>query len=311
MKDVDDMLSQHTPKPTRALKSNFTETIMTELKQHPRRSFASRFSARLRARHVSPVAFGVVGSFLLVGGAAAAIALWPQVSVTPTVHQELPSGNHIVGYDTQNCNYFDQLKGDPIKATHNQVYYEIRAGAKLTDQQWQDALQGICEENMSNAQISEIMKDFSAKPGTLSTNAYTIDAITPTSLTISPDSHYDSSVSSTKPHQTYTNFASSLVVYNQSNKAQYSDLHVGDSIKLIIQDTSPQHGAQANGPSDYNTMNHPENVKVLAIDKIPALTGSPDVFYLAVGTDVVRLDKCSTSSTGFCRAYNFVSDSQQ
>ena len=302
MKDIDKLLAQHAPKPARALRANFTETTLGFIAGHEPARGLHGLRDRLRARLLTRAGALSFAGVALLSGTVAAIALWPSPSVTQTTTKLLPSGNHIVGYDAKNCNYFDELHGAANAPTDDKVYYEVRAGSSLTDEQLRDSLQGVCEENLSNNAMSAIIKQLPNAPGMQSTIAYVVTAITPSSITISPDPHYSAADYTTKPALTFTHFASHLLVYNESARASYGDIKPGDTIKLAIQDTS---GHSSEEQSSYNALNHPEHDVVLAIEKIPALTANPDTFYSAIATDIVRLNPCSVSPTGFCRAYDF------
>ena len=299
MKDIDTLLKGCAVKPARELKDTFTGATLGFLTQ---REPARGLGGALRARLLTKAGALSFAGMVLVSGTVAALALWPRPSVTQTTTKVLPSGNHIVGYDAANCNYFDELHGAPNTPTADKVYYEVRAGSSLTDEQLRSSLEGVCEENMSNNAMTAIIKRLPAVRGLQSTIAYVVTAISPKSITISPDPHYGPGSSTTKPGMTFTRFAGNLLVYDESTRANYGNLHAGDTVKLAVQDVS---GRSSEDQSNYNAMNHPDNVIILAIEKIPALTADPGAFYQAIAKDIVRLDPCSTSPTGFCRAYNF------
>jgi hypothetical protein len=225
--------------------------------------------------------------------------------VTQTDKKLLPSGNRIVSYDTQNCMYSKSLDGSPQTVSKQSIYYEVRQDSPLTDQQLQDTLRGTCEENISNNAISAMIKKIGEKPGIQSTMAYTITAISPASITVSLDPAYNPSDFLLKPTMTYTNFAKNLVIQNQGTSAEYGSLKIGDTIKMVVQDTSGKSSETIEG---HVAMNHPETIVILGILKIPALTGDPTVFQRAVAIDLVRVEPCENSPTGFCRAYDFAQE---
>jgi len=303
MKDIETVLSKHTPKPKRALSNNFTETVVSEIKSRPQLSAWHRLLATLRVRLLSKVGVSLAG-VVLASGTVAAFALWPQPSVTPTITKELPSGNHIVGYNAQNCNYFDELNSGPVAPTSDEVYYEVRQGSSLTDQQLQVDLQAECENNLSNAQINNMVKQYDLKvTGMFSTGDYVIRAISNSSITLKPDSYYSPRTLASSATQTYTHFASNLLTYDESNKIGYGDLKVGDEVVMIVQDTS---GESSETTKNYSPLDHSGTINILAIVKVPQLTGDPNALDTLIGTTIVRTEKCTTSPTGFCRAYNFI-----
>lgn len=302
MKNLDDLLTEHAPKPKRPLSINFTESVQEGMKQEKQ----SLWQTMADGLHVSwlsrtGAAALVVGVF--IGGSVAAFSLWPRPSVSPTITTTTPSGNRIVGFSTENCLYFQALDGSKTEFKSENLYYEVHKNSKLTDAQIQAALQGVCEENVSNNAVSALVKKLPQNlPGMQSTVAYTITAISDQSISVSLDPHYDAKLYTLKPNTTYTNFAKDLQVYNQDLLAKYKDLAVGDTIKMVVQDTS---GKSSEASDNYNALNHPETITILGIIKIPALTGDPSGLYSAVGTDIVRLEPCSDSATGFCRVYDF------
>lgn len=307
MKDIEDLLRQHTPEPQRSLADNFTQTVISQIRSQQRPSRRQALLGNLTLPHLSRVGFVSLASILLISGTAAAIALWPTPHVTPTITKSLPSGNHIVGVDAENCQYLKALDGTANQPGTDKLYYEVRQGSTLTDQQIIDTVQGVCEENISNNAISAIMKQLqrSGTPGGYSSLAYTVEAMTDSSLTVSPDPHYTASLYSTVPHLTYHHFSKDLLVYDKTDQASYADIRVGDTIKMIVQDTS---GLSSETPEHANPFNHPETLTILAILKIPALTTDPDTFYTSVGKDIVRVEPCSSSPSGFCRTYEFSDD---
>lgn len=308
MKDIDALLSKHTPNPKRPLRDAFTKTVIAEIKSGPQLPITAwdKVLAMFRHRLLTKAGIASLAGVVLVSGTVAAIALWPKPSVTPIVAKQLPSGNHIVGYDEQNCNYFDELHGGAIAPTNDKVYYEVRRGSSLTDQQLQADLQAMCETNLSDEEVSTIIKqNHLTIPGMMSTDDYIVQDISRESITVKLDPHYNRAnlVATAGLPETYTHFASNLIVQNESNKATYSDLKVGDEITMVVQDTS---GKSTETSRNYDPLAHPNTIKILAIVKVPPLTGDPLAFDTLVGTTLVRVDKCTTSPTGFCRAYNFV-----
>lgn len=315
MKDLDDLLPKQTPKPKRPLSANFTESVLQGMKQEEQ-SLWQTIAGSLHIRHLSGAGVAALLAVVLIGGSVAAFSLWPSPSVTPTVKKLTPSGNRIVGYDVNNCLYLDALDGRKPEFKSEKIYYEVHKDSKLTDAQIQEGIRAICEENVSNNAVSALVKQLPDNlPGMQSTLAYTITGISGTSISVSPDSHYSREHLTVQASTKYTRFAKDLMVYNQDTETSYKDLAVGDTIKLVVQDTS---GKSSEAPPDaktsndwrtdtepYNALNHPEHIIILGIVKIPALTGDPNVIMSAYATDIVRLEPCDNSETGLCRVYDF------
>jgi hypothetical protein len=297
MKDIDQLLQQKAHKPNRELSQNFTIKTITEIKSRPT---PQGWLTDIRVKILRHAWLSLAGLVLIGGTAAAAVALWPTPKVTPLITKQLPSGNHIVGYNAANCDYFSGLDGHNAPPSSDNVYYELRQGANISDQQLKDSLQAICEENLANNAISRIENQLPKKGN--STMTYRIDAISSQSLMLSLDPHYDKANVDLVSPQTYSRFSPDLIVYNENSKTSLSDLRSGDSVKLIYNDTS----GQVQTPQNYYVdLNHPENIVITAILKVPPLTADPNMFFTHLGRDFVGLETCQSSPTGFCRTYEF------
>lgn len=298
MKDLDKMLKKQAPLLKQGISSDFTQKVIMNIQNKKPARWTDKLFRKLRTKLSLVTAAGM----LLLGGTAAALSLWPIPSVTKTTLQQLPSGNHIVGYNAKNCNYFGELDGAVSKETNENIYYEVQQGSPLDDEQLQSSLQGICEENISNNAVSAVMKLLPASKRGDSGLAYTITGVTPASLTVSPDSHYDAKYIMVLPNQTYTRFDSGIAVFDQTSKSGFDAIRVGDTVKLITRDTS---GVSPETQQMYTSANHPENQLIMAVVKIPAPTADPTLFYTSVAQDIVRVEPCTSSPSGFCRAYDF------
>jgi hypothetical protein len=297
MKDIDQLLRQKPQKPSRELSGNFTNKTISEVKSS---AAPGGPLANVRDRILRHAWLSLAGFLLLGGTAAAAVALWPTPQVTPLISKQLPSGNHIVGYNAANCDYFSDLDGHNTPPSSDNVYYELRQGANISDQQLKDSLQAVCEENLANNAISRLENQLPKKGN--STMTYHIDSISQQKLTLSLDPHYDKTHIDIVSPMTYSRFSSDLFVYSENSKISFADLKPGDAIKLIYNDTTGQAQTPQN---NYIDLNHPENIVISAILRVPPLTADPNAFYTHLGTDFVRVESCQSSPTGFCRAYDF------
>ncbi len=300
MKDLDKLLSQPMPKPKRPLSNNFTKEIIMKVKR-PRQTGWQRLRGNLRGVVFTKAGAASLAGVVLISGTVAAVSLWPRPTVTPTVTKKLPSGNHIVGYDTQNCKYFDALDGSKIEPKTEKVYYEVRENSQLTDQQIQDSLRANCEENISNNAVSSLIRQYSGD-GLMSTMTLTVKAINKNSITVQTDAHYAAANNKPWPEYTYSKLDGKLLVRDQDTAISYADLKIGDTVKMIVRDSS---GKSTETPGGYDPLSHPENITILAILRIPALTGDPTTLQRAFAQDIVRLEACADSPTGLCRTYEF------
>jgi len=304
MKDLEKRLHGHPAKPVKPLTATFNASVISELKGKPHTQMFNKPRA-FAQRRFSKASLVAAISFVVIGGSAAAITLWPQPTAIKTFTKELPSGNHIVGIDTTSCNPIAAVGGmQTVPAGIHHVYYEVKQGSTLTDEQVRNGIQASCELDMDNNTISAMVhaNHFDKVTGMQSTNVYTVNAAGNDSITVTPDSHYNSKNYTLQPSMTYK-VSGDVKVQNESNPAQFGDIKTGDSVMMIVQDTS---GKTDQPGAPWNSLNHPDVIKVLGIIKVPALTTSPDVLYGAFASQIVRLDPCTTSPTGFCRAYDFV-----
>ncbi|HSW74445.1 MAG TPA: hypothetical protein VLG16_01100, partial [Candidatus Saccharimonadales bacterium] len=274
MKDLEERLRGHPAKPVKPLTSTFNASVISELKGKPHKQMFNKLRA-LTPRHLSKAGLVAVVSFVIIGGSAAAFTLWPRPTATQTLTKELPSGNHIVGIDTTSCDYTGTIDGTQhIPTGTHHVYYEVKQGSSLTDNQIRDGVQGDCELNMDNNAITAMIyaSHFDKLKGMESTNVYTVNAITANNITVTPDSHYNSKDYTLQPNTTYQ-INSDAKVQNEDSPARLSDIKAGDSVMMVVQDTS---GKTDQPGAPWYSLNHPEVIRVLGIMKVPALTASPD-----------------------------------
>jgi hypothetical protein len=246
--------------------------------------------------------YSSLAGVVAIGSTATAIALWPTPKINQTTDLPLPSGNRVVGYDEQNCDYLGELKGPTDAPGHHTAYYEIRKGSRLTDQQLESSLLAVCQEDLSNNAVSTIIHQVPKDtPGIMSSSNYIIKAINDSSITVALDPHYSAvAMQTSRANITFTNFATNLLVYDEDSKIQYGNLKVGDSVVMVISSTATPKPNTA-----YNPFTDSNADTVYGIMVVPPLTGDPDVFYTAVATDLVRVDPCKSDPNGFCKAYDF------
>jgi len=312
MMDIEAMLEKtQTPQPNRQLSANFTNQIVRHLDARPQEHVVGRRGRAMLHWLRRRVGLLSLSGLLLIGGTAAAMTLWPTPSVQQTLSDApLPSGNRIVGYNTQNCDYFGNASQNKPTNTSENVYYEVRKGSHLTDQQLESSLQAVCEENVSNDAVTKLTKQINTADGNhrwgFSTDALTVKGITATTLTAHVDAAYGPAIQQANHDVTYYQFAKNLRVYNEDTPMAFGDLKVGDDVKMLLDHTRGASGYMQREPDGGQPESDPSHLVVYAIVKVPPLTGDPSLFYSAVATDLVRLDKCTTNPSGFCEAYQFI-----
>lgn len=314
MKDIDNLLHAQKPRPKRPLKADFTDTVVHVVEQRPQKLWNP--VKLLRSMPTKRLAsLGALGFVITSAGTVAALALWNKPVVTPTISDVLPNGNRIVGVDAQNCMYFDALDGKTEDQKTEKIYYEVRKDAKITNEQLVNSIEATCVENLGNNAVSAIVSKLDQPaPGMFSDGTFRIDAISRDSLTVTyhktilSRNDLDTRIPTT---MTLTNFANKLYVRENMTDITYSDLKVGDSIKMLLDDTSVPAGASTESAlteqaaRDYFPWRNPSVVKVLGIVKVLEPITTETELYNGIIHDYVRTEPCDTNPTGFCRAYEF------
>ncbi|HUB93908.1 MAG TPA: hypothetical protein VMB52_05385 [Verrucomicrobiae bacterium] len=325
MNDLDDTLKKHPILPARTLPSDFNQNVLAGIEGKGRTSWIGKMLQRLRTK----LGLSILGAALLIGGSAAAntilsgeapsvnraagvVVLRPTPRITALPSKQLPDGDSVVGFATQDCEstlpYVEQQT--TITKARQNIYFDLPQNSPLGETQLYSTLQAECEENISDSALYGIYKSLpSTEQGQLNmSQSYVVSAVSDNSITVSLDPHY----SSVPPgfdiqNQTYTRFATNFVVYDQSAKSSFSAIHAGDDVKMITQysfSLTPQE-VQALPPGSMADSD-PRNQIVEAIMKTPPLTGDPDMLYTATsynvlaGNGISQLVSCNTNSTGFC-----------
>jgi hypothetical protein len=304
MRDIDQLLAASgNPQPHRPLRANFTSDIIEHIKAQPRQ--ASRL-ARAKEKilmnlHKPTIAFAAAAiAILLLGSTAYALTHWNTVTSVFRSETVLPSGNRIVGVDTTNCNYFG--KPDPKAAPQETAYYEIKKESSLTNDQVVDMIKGICEENRANDAVNTIIQPY-LKDGQniMSSSGLRVASIDKDKLSVTNDPAYSKDMRYSGDN-TYT-LGKDVKVFDGTSPIKLSDIKAGDTLRLIVHDKRTI-GSEGDR-DDPNHWDDPQFIDILAMIRVPALSGSPDTFFGRLGTDFVRVERCDSDPSGFCRVYQF------
>lgn len=250
--------------------------------------------------HKPAAAFAAAAITIVIGGTAYAAFNWPAITSVFRSQTRLPSGNRVVAIDTENCHYFD--KPDQ-KSTKEASYYEIKQDSKLTNDQIADMIKGICEENHVHKVAGTVIQPFLKDNQNIqpSGSISRIEQIGDGKITTTPDPQYDLSMRY-GGKVTYT-LGQEVKAYDGTSPIRVSDIRAGDSVILIARDSRTV-GSEGDR-EDPNHWDDPQFLTILAVIRVPALSGSPDTFDKHLGTDFVRTEPCDTDPSGFCRAYDF------
>jgi hypothetical protein len=289
---------------------NETEEFMKEI--GPRKELSSDFTqhtlkiatAKKRRLPLNPKllvkrapALAALAAVILVSSVAYAALNWPQVTSKLGIHQDLSSGNKIIGVDTTNCNYFSVAPGKKVD-TNLKLYYEIK-GSSLSDEQVVNMIQGVCEETRDNAVVGPLIGQYiqAHRYNLTNSEASLVELAAPGTLTVklnsslvAPGVVYSGSV-------TFKNFSPAFKAFDRETRINYDSIKAGNTVILIV---------EAPGPITGNPWLEPQKLTILDVVRVSAHTGSAGLFYSHLGTDFVRVEPCKSDPSGFCRAYQFI-----
>jgi hypothetical protein len=300
MKDIDKLLTQHKPQPKRELTPAFAAATIEQIKERKtqRKTWFKRLSSHRPAFKTS---FALLLLAVTTGGTAAALTLWPRAEVDKLYTKALPNGSQMIAIGSKNCRWGDQnVILNPSKKDY--TYYEIRKGASVSVDELISSVKAACEEDNNYAVTYTLIQKL-PKHDAMNTVAHKVEAIDGDSVTVSLDPHYNSKMYLRRDHVTYR-FAKGAAAYDGYNKASLQDIKKGDTIVMVGRDISGRSSEEPGNNSPWTQ--HPENIRLLYVVKVPPLSGDPSIFTSAFAVDIVRLEPCTTDPSGFCRAYDFV-----
>lgn len=286
MRDIESLLkSVKKSTPKRQLSTSFTSDVLTKInaKEDTGSIFMKLFKKPLGA--VLSVAL------VLASGATAfaAVANWPSIVSTLTGEQLLDSGARIVKIETEGCKSYEANDTSNKRIS----YYEIKKDSSLTNEKAVAMMRGICEEERAQNRVSKLVEQTG---GSHSTRIFKIEHIEKGRLAVVADEKYE--LGGKNIRKTYTNIATDVRINNGSADLSFDQLKVGDSVILVVTDQRGISTEMQGYTEDLAQM------QVRAILQVPALTGSPDLFYEHIGKDFVRVEP-TKDGKGFERVYEF------
>lgn len=287
MKDIESLLqSMKSVVPKRRLGSSFADDVLGKINTKEEKG------SIFMKLHKSPMAAVLSIALVLASGVTtfAAIANWPAVVSIFGGEQLLGSGARVVKIETEGCK---PIEGSS-HVSKRVSYYEIKKESSLTNEQAVAMMQGICEEERVQAKGGDFIQQVGG--ASYSTRIVTIENRGTHSLTVAPDKKYDQKMNTGR--KTYTNIASDVKVNDGAVDLDFNALRPGDSVVLALADERGISTEMQGYTEDIS------KIQVKAILKVPALTGSPDLFYKHLGKDFVRVEP-SKSGEGFTRLYEF------
>ena len=316
MKDIDTiekaLESQAAPKPRRALNPNFTETVISELRQNPkpkRRPWWQHYVPF----HKPAVALAACAAVIILSGTAYATTdgftkLPSFLNIRQANEQVLPSGEKIISVDTQGCHIvqWDET-ARKLTATDRTFLYRLKPSATITPDQVTQMVQGKCEfeaQTSTSTRQSALATYLAAHPADKDTlvGGYAseiITAITPTTLSTHGESQYNGSIK--KYDLTFTHIAPDVTVASAgSGTATWSDLRVGDSIAYVYRATgNALTHSETTPPWDINT----NEATIMYVERNSENVRAYFDFTNHNGIDFEEVVPCEKGAGGYCAKY--------
>lgn len=304
MKDVETLLKQSgSAKPRRGLSADFTSKITNYLVAHPRKSRFARFTeVHIMKWFTKPaIALSALVFAIVAGGASyAAVGGWPSVVALFGGQQTLPGGDRIVKVDTKNCTYINAftVTGTDIK---NQLFYRIKSGSKLTNDQVVELALGNCfAEEQAKFDVSVIQSVLDANPLNKDrvVGGYAdavVTAITDSSISL----EFEMPVGYTleKANQTFTHIAPDVLVYQSPNKLTWSDIKVGDHVAYSYRASGE---ALTKSETTAPTRINPDEQVIVMINKNTPEYSTALKYQKYNGGEFEQVIPCTGGDNGYC-----------
>lgn len=259
MKNLEKMLSKNRgPEPTRELPTNFTESILSELRAHPQPLSAwHRLKETIIMKLHKPASIiAAVAVVTLLGGTAFATQGFTEipsfVNAIFSSETKLADGSRVVAINTKDCSSV-AANGTVENPTDSTAYFQITPSSTLTNAELLELVQGNCENN--NLAYSNIYGELAALDPANANTLYTLPAMKITaidsgSLVVSGSTYIQRSgedMSYRKYTQTFSNISPQVIVDKHNKRANWSSLSVGDTVVITVRTTNPD---RVNTPED-------------------------------------------------------------
>lgn len=236
------MLRQSAVRPSRKLRANFTEHIIQQISEHPRqvgRMAHIKEMIQMKLMH-KPIMAALAGFVVIAatGTTYAAVSGWPLALFSG--QKNLADSGRIVSIDTKNCGGVSAY-GTKIESKDHRVYFKIKAGSKLTNEQVTEMVQGNCEINeqtaLTTGQIKQELDKNPANKNAVLMGDYvdsTVTAISDAGISLelaSPIYGDERNVA-----QTFRSIDPNVVVYylgNPPTRLSLKDINVGDHVSIV------------------------------------------------------------------------------
>lgn len=313
MKDIEKLLqASGNSKPRRALRTDFTDNITSYLAKHPRASWRERLmEVRSMKWFTRPaIALSALALMILAGGGAyAAVGGWPGVIAIFGGQQTLPSGDRIVKVDTKNCSYVSAFSITDKSKVQNELYYRVKNGSKLTNEQVVELVQGNCFAEEQAKFDQTVIKD------ALGTNPLNKDrivggyadsvvtAVTESSISLEFVMPIGNELKTVK--QTFNHIAPDVLVYQSPNKLTWADIKVGDHVSY-----SYRASGEALAKSETTPLSavNPDEQIIVMINKNTPEYSTAIKYQKYNGNEFEEVVPCSGQADGYCNYAQYLSN---
>ncbi len=231
------------PKPHRPLRAEFTHNVIDRVSQRPRHRGIARI---MEVHHMKLFTKPMIATAALVVAvvasgtvAFAAVGGWPGVSALFGGQHDLPNGDRIVRVDTDNCldpHAFNMPELEKRQDKHNTMYYRLKAGSKLTNEQVVQMVRGNCfaqEQATFDQKALQTALDKNPLNKNTVVGGYIdseVTAINDTSISIKSVIPYNTELRTI--NQTFNHIDPDVFVYQSPNRLTLKDIKVGDHVSI-------------------------------------------------------------------------------
>lgn len=306
MNDIEKLLNKSgSAKPRQALRADFTQSITNYIASRPRKKglayIKELFTMKLFAKPALAVAAIVMVIAVLSGTAYATVAGWPGVIAIFDGQHDLPGGDRVVQVDTKNCKFITAFNvADPNKK-EEKVYYRVKEGSKLTNEQVVQIVQGNCfvqEQADFDMQVVQTALNSNPLNKDRVVGGYVdslVIAISDTSISLESTWPIGSELKTIQ--QTFNHIAPDVLVYQSPNRLTLRDIKVGDHVSISYRASgNALLKSESISPADIN----PDEQVVVMINKnSPDLTAAIN-YQKYNGSEFEQVVPCDTQPSRYC-----------
>jgi len=295
-------------KPKRPLSSDFTNKITNHLAANPRPSRFGWLKEIFNMKWFTKpaIALSALAFLVIAGGTAyASVGGWSGIIALFGGQKVLSNGDRIVQVDAKNCNYVSAFTVTQGNKKVDSVYYRVKMGSKLTNEQVVQLVQGKCYADDQAKFDQGVLQSLYSNPlnkdklvGGYADAA--VKAITDSSISFEFVLPVGNELKTIK--QTFNNIAPDVMVYQSPNKISWKDIKVGDRVSFSYRASGEAlTHSETISPDKVKT---DEQVLVFINKNTPEYSEAID-FQKYNGSEFEEVKPCSNQSDGYCNYAQF------